>query len=118
MALLLASALWTFHGMILWWHWGAFRPRIALLHGVGMALVAGLLVWLSLPGWLLATAGALVGGVGGWGHRLAPGLWVGVGLLAVLPFALNAGQALPGAAIFALAAQAVAALASLTRSAL
>lgn len=118
MTVMLAAALWVFHGLILWWNWGQFRPRIALLHGVGMAVVAGLLAWAGLPQWLQAALGAAVGGVGGWGHRLAPGLWVGVGLSMALPWLFASGPMLLGLAAFALAAQLAAALASFTKSSL
>lgn len=118
MSLLLAVALWVFHGIILWWNWGQFRPRIALLHGVAMGVLAGGLAWLGLPIWAVYGVAALVGGVGGWGHRLAPGLWVGIGLLWAVPFLAQSGEALNAVAAFALVSQGAAALASLTRSAL
>jgi hypothetical protein len=117
MALIAAVVLWAIHGMILWWNWGGFRPRVALLHGLGMAAVAGVLLWLGLPGWALSVAGAAIGGVGGWGHRLAPGLFFGLLFAAVVPFLLGTGAGFVGLGAFALAAQAAAGLASLTKSA-
>ncbi len=117
MTALLVVALWSFHGVALAWNWGRFRPHIAALHGVGMAAMAGLLLWVALPLWALYAAGALVGFVGGWGHPWAPGLFIGVGLLGAVPFLLGSAPALTGAAAFALAAQVAAALASLSRPA-
>ncbi|HYG57996.1 MAG TPA: hypothetical protein VD902_08045 [Symbiobacteriaceae bacterium] len=118
MSLLLAAALWVFHGMLLWWNWGKFRPRLALLHGAAVAAVAGVMAWLGVPPWAMWGAGVLIGAVGGWGHRLAPGLWVGIGLLWAVPFLLQSGPALGAVAAFALVSQAAAALVSLTRSSL
>lgn len=118
MTVLLAGAFWCFHGLILWWNWGKFRPHIALLHGVGMAAVAFLLVWVGLPAWALGAAGLAVGAVGGWGHRLAPGLWVGVLLLLPLPFLLDSASLLQGGAVFALWAQLAAAMAAFVKSSL
>jgi hypothetical protein len=118
MTLLIAAALWCFHGVVLWWNWGAFRPRVALLHGVGMAAAAAVLVWLGAPGWAMTAAGVLVGVVGGWGHRLAPGLWVGLALLGALPFLMHSGPALLAVTAFALPSQVAAGLASLTKGAL
>jgi hypothetical protein len=112
---LLAAALWTFHGVLLMWSWGQYRPHIALLHGVGALLGVGLLIWIGLPVWVLTLAGALVGGAGAWGHRLAPGLWVGIGLLWLVPFWLHSGSALLLVGSFALTAQVVAALVVLAR---
>lgn len=118
MAVLLAGALWCFHGLILWWNWGKFRPHIALLHGAGLAAVTFGLVWLGLPGWVLAAAGLAVGALGGWGHRLAPGLWVGVLILLPLPFLLSSANLLQGAALFMLVAQLAAVMAAFVKASL
>lgn len=118
MSLMLAAALWCFHGVILLWNWGRFRRRIALLHGLGVGVVAWALLWLGVPEWALYAAGAVVGAAGGWGHPLAPGLWPGIGLLWAAPFLLRTAPALTGAGAFALAAQGVAFLVSFTRSSL
>lgn len=118
MTIMLAVALWVLHGMILWWNWGQFRPHIALLHGVAMGLLAGGLAWVGAPVWLVYGLAALVGGVGGWGHRLAPGLWVGNALLLAVPFLTPSAESLAAAGAFALVSQGAAALASLTRSSL
>ena len=118
MTLLLAAALWVFHGIILWWNWGQFRLRIALLHGVAMGVLAGELVWLDMSMYVVYGMAAVIGAVGGWGHRLAPGLWLGNGLLWVVPFVAQSGEALTAVAAFALVSQGAAALASLTRSSL
>ncbi|HWI66032.1 MAG TPA: hypothetical protein VNT75_29740 [Symbiobacteriaceae bacterium] len=115
---MLALLLWIFHGLLLWWSWGQFRPRIALLHGLALAVLAGGLILLGLPVWALYVAGALIGAVGGWGHALAPGLWVGLAPLWLLPFLLRDPQALEAVAAFALASQVAAGLVSATKRSL
>ena len=58
MTAMLALLLWVFHGMLLWWSWGKFRLRIALLHGLLLAVAAGGPIVLGAPLWLVAGAGA------------------------------------------------------------
>lgn len=118
MTMMVAVALWCFHGVALLWNWGRYRPGIALLHGVGTAVLAGALAWLGAPAWAMYGAGALLGAVAGWGHPLAPGLWVGVGLLWPLPFLLSSAPALLAVVAFALAAQIAAAVVSFVKGSL
>jgi len=59
MTAMLALLLWVLHGMPLWWSWGQFRPHIALLHGLLVALLAGGLIALGAPPWLVTGAAAV-----------------------------------------------------------
>lgn len=118
MTAMLALLLWIFHGLLLWWSWGKFRPRIALLHGLGLAVLVGGLITFGVPLWLVYGFGAAIGAVAGWGHPLAPGLWVGLGPLLALPFVLGSAEALTAVGAFAVTAQVVAGLVSFTKSSL
>jgi O-antigen/teichoic acid export membrane protein len=118
MTVMLGLFLWIFHGLLLWWNWGQFRPRITLLHGLLLALITGALLWLGAPAWLMYGAGAAIGAVAGWGHRLAPGLWVGLGLTWPLLFLVASAAAVPAAGAFALAAQIAAFLVAFSKSSL
>lgn len=85
---LLFVLLWLAHGALLLRGWGRFRPRIAALHGLAMGLLGAALTW-GLPALpVLAVAGGLIGLVGALGHPLAPGLWLGVGLVWLAPWVL------------------------------
>lgn len=117
MAFMAAVALWLFHGVGLWFNWGDFRPRLALVHGLGLAVLGGALLGFNPPAWIVFGFGAVIGGVAGWGHRLAPGLWVGIALLWPLPFLLTTVAAFNNLGTLALTAIGAAALASLTKSA-
>jgi hypothetical protein len=115
---MLALFLWVFHGLMLWWNWGQFRPQITLRHGLAVAIIAGALLWLDAPLWLMYGAGVLLGVAAGWGHRLAPGLWVGLALTWPLLFVIASATVVSDAGAFALAAQVTAFLVSFTRSSL
>lgn len=115
---MLALLLWIWHGLLLWWCWGQFRPRITLVHGLGLAALAGGLIALGAPLWVVYAAGAAIGAVGGWGHALAPGLWVGLAPLWALPFLPGSPASLTTVGAFGVTAQAVAGLVSLTKRSL
>lgn len=118
MTVMLALFLWVCHGLLLWWNWGQYRLKLSLLHGLAVAVVTGALLWLGAPLWVMYGVGVIIGGVAGWGHRLAPGLWVGVGLTWPLLFLVASAPAVPAAGDFALAAQVTAFLVAFTKSSL
>lgn len=118
MTAMVALFAWVIHGLLLWYGWGQYRPRLALLHGFALAALAWALIGLGVPTWVLYVAGAATGAVAGWGHRLAPGLWVGLGLLWPLPFVLTSAAAVPAIGALALTAQVIAFLVSFTKSSL
>lgn len=115
---MLAIMLWIFHGVALLWNLNRFRPRIALLHGLAVAVVGAAMIYLHAPEWAFYVAGALIGAVAGWGHPLFPGLWPGLGILLTLPFLLRMGSAFLSGGAFALAAILVAALTSFIKGAI
>jgi hypothetical protein len=118
MSLLLAAALWAFHGVALLWNWGRYRPQVALLHGLAVAAAGGALLWLALPVWALYVSGGLIGAVAGWGHPLVPGIWPGLALLVAVPVLLHTTPALLAFGDFAVAVQAVAFLVAFSKSSL
>ena len=101
----LALTLWLLHGVLLWRGWGRFRPQVALLHGVGVALAGVCFALSPFPLWLPFGAGALLGLVGALGHPLVPGLWVGLGLLGAVAAGIPGNGVHQAAAAFSLAAQ-------------
>lgn len=75
-----AALVWLAHGLVLARNRGRFRPHIALVHGLLLAVVGAGLRLLGLSAlWSLA-AGLAAGAVGALGHPLAPGVFVGFGL--------------------------------------
>jgi hypothetical protein len=85
----IAVALWLWHLVDLLRGWGRFRPQIALAHGLLAAalLAAGGRALASYSGLYLFLCG-LMGIIAVRGHRLAPGVAVGTGLL--LPLVIGA----------------------------
>lgn len=112
------AALWILHGVALFRGWGQFRPSLGLLHGLGMGVVGFVLIAWGAPAWMVGVAGAAIGAVGAVGHRLAPGLWVGVGLLGLALALALPGITPSGAVIFSLAGEMAAGLVAAGRTTL
>lgn len=82
---IIATLLWLAHGVLLWRNWGRFRPHIALLHGLLVLAVGAAARHFDAPDWAMSGLGIAIGAAGAFGHLLAPGLWVGLGLQWLFP---------------------------------